>query len=310
MTTQNRAQVDKFLTQVSNKYMPIGYLSERILPQINVVQDSGLLAGYGNEHIRIGTFIHSGSGKYPRVSTQNRNNQGYVLEKHALSDIITEEDFANVEQPYDAELDKTDDLTSLLWTEKEIGLADTLGNTSVITNNVTLSGTSQYSDEDNSNPLADFANAHDTIADLVGMPPNLAVMSSKVSRQLKKHPELLDRLGFKHNKIGLISDEELAIVLQVEEVLIGETLKNTAKEGQTDIILAIWGKNITFMVSPKSAAKRQISVGYRIQRGQSRRVSKNVPGNPPGAKEIMVDDNYQQLIANANAAFLIKDAIA
>jgi len=308
--TQNRAIVDKLLTNVSNKYVPTGYLSERILPEINVIQTSGKLAGYGNDHIRIGSYLHSGAGEYARVTVDNRQDQGYVLEKHALSTVVTEEDFSNVEQPFDARVDATDHVTSLLWTEKEVALAATLGNTSILTNNVTLSGTSQYSDEDSSNPLADFAIAHDSIADTVGQKPNLAVMSLAVSRQLKKHPQILDRLGFKHNMIGFMNDQQLASVLGVDEVLVSEGIFNSAVEGQPDSIGPIWGKNIIFMVAPKKAAKRQISLGYRIQKNKPRRVSRLDMGDPVGAEKILIDDNYQQLISNVDAGYLIKDAIA
>lgn len=308
--SQNRAIVDKLLTNVSNKYMPVDYISEKILPLISVIQDSGLLAGYGNDHIRIGSFLHTGSGKYPRIEIKNRNSQGYVLQKHALSHVITEEDFANVEQPYDARLDATDHVTSLLWLEKEAALAATLTDTSVLTNNVTLSGTAQYNDIANSEPLEDFADAQDSIADKVGQMANLAVMSLNVKRQLKKHPDILDRLGMKHNRVGFISDAELAMAMDVDEVLVGKGIANTAKEGQADVIGPVWGKHIVFIVSPKAAAKRQISLGYRIQRGVARRVTKESLKDPVGAEKILIDDRYQQLISNVSAAFLIKDAIA
>ena len=97
--TQNRAIVDKLLTNVSNKYVPQDYISERILPTFNVVQTTGKIAGYNNDHIRVGSYLHSGNGKYAEVKIDNRNQQGYVLEKHALSTIVNEEDKANVEAP-------------------------------------------------------------------------------------------------------------------------------------------------------------------------------------------------------------------
>lgn len=308
--TQNRAIVDKLLTNVSNKYVPLGYLSERILPLITVRQTTGLLGGYGNDHIRIETFLHSGDGPYPRVKVRNRNTQTFTLQKHALSAVIPEEEFDNVEQPFDARKDTADYIMSLLWTEKEKGLADTLGDTSVITQNKTLSGTSQYNDVDNSDPLEDFAEAQTAIEDAVGQKANLAVMSASVGRQLRKHPQILDRLGYKHNRVGMITDQELAQVLDVDEVLIGRVLNNTAKEGQTDVIAPVWGKNIILAVSPKSAAKNQISLGYRIQKGTPRRVNRFNLDDPTGAEQINIDDWYDQLISNAKAAFLIKDAIA
>lgn len=307
--TQNRAIVDKLLTNVSNKYVPRDYLSERILPVITVRQTSGKLGSYGNDHIRIETFLHSGDGPFPRIKVRNRNTTDFVLQKHALSAVIPEEEFENVEQPFDARKDTTDHVTSLLWTEKEKGLADTLGDTSVITQNVTLSGTSQYTDVDNSNPLDDFSNARRTVRGLVGQKPNIAVMNGQVQDVLMIHPQILDRLGFKQNRTGMITNQELARALDVDEVLVSDTLVNTAKEGQTDVITTIWGDHITFIVAPKSAAKNQISLGYRIQKNQPRRVNRFTLDDPTGAEQINIDDNYDQLISNANAAFLIKDAI-
>jgi hypothetical protein len=310
--TVNRPIVEKLLTNVSNMYVPDNYLSERILPVIKVKENAGKIAGYGNDHIRADSFFHTGKGEYVSVDIDNRNNQSYFLEKHALKTIITEEDYRNVEDPYEAEVDAVNYITSLLWTEKEIGLASTLSNTSIITQNVTLSGTSQFNDETNSTPLANFATATGTIADAVGQQPNLAVMSHPVYRQLRKHPTILARLGFSQNKIGFVSDKELAMVLGVEELLIGTGLKNTAKQGQADSVVPVWGKDIIFMVAPKTPAKRQIALGYRLQVSTSepRRVTKELLKDPVGATKILIDDTYQQLITNAKAAYLIKNAVA
>jgi len=310
--TQNRAIVDKLLTNVSNQYVPVDYLSEKILPLITVKQTSGKLAGYGNDHIRIGKdlYLHSGDGKYPRVKVRNRNITEWVIAKHALSAVIPEEEFDNVEQPFDARKDTTSHVTSLLWGEKEFDLADIMSDTSVITSNVTLSGTSQYTDVDNSDPLGDFRNARTTIRGLVGQKPNIAVMNGQVQDALMIHPQILDRLGYKHNRVGMVTNQELTKVLDVDEVLVSDLLGNTAKDGQADVIAPIWGNHITFAVAPKSAAKNQISLGYRLQKNQPRRVSRFSLDDPTGAEQINIDDNYDQLISNAKAAFLIKDAIA
>lgn len=309
--TQNRAIVDKLLTNVSDQYVPKDYLSEIILPLITVRQTSGLLAGYGNDHIRIGTdlYLHSGDDKFPRIKVRNRNTTSWVLQKHALSAIIPEEEFHNVEQPFDARKDTTNHITSLLWGEKEFGLSTTLSDTAILTNNVTLSGTSQYTDVDNSNPLGDFRTARSTIRGLVGQKPNIAIMNGQVQDALMIHPQILDRLGFKHNRDGMLTNQELARALDVDKVLVSDTLGNTAKEGQTDVITTIWGDHIVFAVAPKSASKNQISLGYRIQKNSPRRVSRFTLDDPTGAEQINIDDNYDQLISNTNAGYLIKDAI-
>lgn len=310
--TQNKAIVDKLLTNVSNKYAPIEYISEKILPSINVVQTSGKLAGYGNDHLRANDFIHSGTGKYVEVKIDNRNTQTYSLDKHGLSTIVTEEDFANVEQPFDAERDATEHLTSLQWTAKELGLATTLGDDTLYSasNKVTLSGTDQYNDLAQSTPLEDAIVAREAIRTKTGAKPNIAIMPGQVFDFLSIHPSILGSLGYKDNRPGGLEMAELARALGVKEVLIGDAMYNNAVEGQSDNLVPIWAKNVIYAVAPKSAARNQISVGYRIQKTTPRRVFKNDVKNPPNAKEILVDDWYQQLIANIDAAYLIKNAIS
>ena len=220
------------------------------------------------------------------------------------------EDFLNVEIPYDAQEDAIIFITSQLWVEKEDNIATILGDISILTNNLVLSGTDQYSDEDNSNPLADFAQARVAIQRATGMKPNKAIMSFEVAIQLKKHPLILTRLGFNQVRAGEITDVELAKVMQVKEVLIGDTIIDNAVEGQPDDFQPIWGKNIIFGIFPKVAAKRQVSVGYRVQSKRSPRQIKIINlDNPIGAQEVLSDDWYQHKIVNADAAFLIKDAV-
>jgi hypothetical protein len=318
MVTQNRAIVDKLLTNVSNKYVPTGYISERILPTINVKQSSGKLGKYGNNHIRVGSYVHSGHGPYPKVKLDNRLTQDYKLTKHALSGQVSEEDKQNVEAPFEAEVDETDDLTSLLWTEKEVDLAGTLGTTSLYnaSNTVTLSGTDQYNDLANSTPLEDAVIAFEAIYAATGMDPNLMIVNKKVLRYLKIHPSLLDKLGYKEARPGGLTEKELADAFEVDEVLVGGAQANTAKEGQPDVFAPIWSNDLIFAVSPRTVAKRQVSLGYRLQLTNPRRVFKNAIQNPPNATEILIDDNYQQLISGVDdagkihAAYLIKNAVA
>lgn len=310
--TQNRAIVDKLLTNVSNKYVPQNYISERILPTLNVIQTSGKIAGYNNDHIRIGSYVHSGDGEYARIKVDNRKQSNYVLEKHALSSIISEEDFANVEQPYDARVDTTDHLNSLLWTEKEVALSTTLGDDTLYSasNKVTLSGTDQYNDLTNSSPLEDAIVARQAIIAKQGMKPNICIMSQEVFDYLSINPSILGSLGYKDSRPGGLEMGELARSFKVEEILIGEAMYNNAVEGQADNLVPIWGKNVIFAISPKSAAKRQKSLGYRIQKTSPRRVTRISVDDPVGAEKILIDDWYQQTIVDIDAAYLIKNAIA
>lgn len=308
--TQNRAIVDKLLTNVSRKYIPVGFISEQVLPVAQVKQTSGKIGYYGKEHLRIESSLVGGKLAYPRITATVRNSDTYLVEKHGLSDIVTEEDFDNVEQPFDARKDATEDLGFKLWLEKEFALASQIQSTSVITQNTTLSGTSQYNDYVNSTPIQNFRTAKSTILGASGMLPNLAVMSWDVAEVLKYHPDLIDLVKHTNSVADGLSMGQLALALGVQQVLIGLVSYNSAVEGQTDALTQLWGKSLTFMVAPKTAGKKQVTLGYRVQKRNPRRVFRNKLGNPPNSEEILVDDSYQWLIVDTTAAYLIKDAVS
>jgi hypothetical protein len=224
---------------------------------------------------------------------------------------VTAEDYRNVTVGFKVEEDEVMGLTSMLLLEKEKLLADTLRNTSVITQNVTLSGTDQLNDYTNSDPIDVISTALNAIRAGAGKAPSVAVMDWSVAQVLRSHPKFLG-MGFQYLTKGMLDDAALATVLGVQKVLIAQATYLSSKEGQTDAMTNVWGKDIIFAVAPDNAQPYQTSLGYLVTlEGESpRKVYKNPVFNPPGSTAILVEDNYDMLISNASAAYLIKAAIA
>lgn len=310
--SQKKAIVDKLLTNVSSAIIPDGYVSEMLLPQISVKQTTGKLGKYSNNHLRIQTSIMGGKGKARQVQTIVRSDTSYEVIRHGLEGCVSSDDKRNVEKPFEAERDEVLGLNTVLWLEKEKGLGDALGDTSVLTNNATLSGTAQYNDFTNSDPIGDFLTARNTIRSASGMPPDTAVMDWNVAQTLAYSPKILAALGYTANRAGQLSEQELAKAMGVERLLIAKAVFNNSVEGQTDSIEAVWGKNVIFMVAPRRAVPYQTSLGYYLTlSGESpRQVFKFNLDNPPEATGIIVRDSYDYLLSNVEAAYLIKDAIA
>lgn len=313
MGAQNRAIIDKLLTGASQKIVSVGHIAELLLPSIKVKARTGKLGKYGQGHLRIVNTVVGGRGKFRQIEGVARSNVGYEIEGHGLEGMVTQEDYDNVELPYDAERDETELLTSMLQLEKEKGLADALSNTSVITQNTTLSGGDQFDDYANSDPLAVALDAREAILDSTGLPPNAMWMDEKVKMRLKFHPQLLDRLGFKEARPGGLTDAELAAALDVQKVLVAGAFYQAAKEGQTEgSFTRIWGKHLWFGVIPDAAALNQVSLGYRVELASRapRQVSKWAINNPEGATAILCSDHYDQLLSMVGACYLVKNAIS
>lgn len=309
---QNKAIVDKLLTQASNRYVPTGYVSEKLLANIPVAQTSGKFANYGQEHLRIENSVAVGRGAYRRVEIATRSTSSYFIEDHGLEDVVTKSDYRNVEEPYNAEEDKTTGLTSMLWLSKEFSLASTVTNTSIITQNVTLSGTAQLSDYANSDPIGVFRDARSAVRAGCGVAPDTATMDWDVWNSLRFHPAILDTLGYKDNRPGGLEMNELAQAMGVRRVLVAEASYNTSNEGQTDSLAPVWGKDILFSVSPERANRYEVALGYYLTYAGAgpRKVYKYAINNPPESTGILVEDSYDFFLTNANAGYVIKDAVA
>jgi hypothetical protein len=310
--SQLRAIVDKLLTGVSSAYVPKGFICEEVLPTVQYKQYSGLLGKYGTNYLRVENSVKGGRGKYRQVETRVYSTTSFLIEGHGLEGFVSKEDYANVEEPFDAERDETMGVSTMLWLEKELNLANALGSTSVLTQNTTLSGGSQFSDFANSDPIGVCAVARQTILNASGMMPNLAIMDVQVWNQLRFHPQMLDALGFKWARPGGLTQDEVAQALGVDKVLYGSARYDSSKEGQTQNFTSVWGKNIVFAVAPDKPEIMQKSIGYLVRPtgSQPRKVYKQSNFNPPGSTAILVEDEYDMLISDVTCGYLIANAIA
>lgn len=311
--TQGRPVVDPLLTGVSQKLVLQSCVADLVLPEVPVKMSSGKIGKYGKEHLRIVTSIVGGKGKFRSVDTVTRSSDSYIIEDHGLEDMVTQKDYDNVVDPFDADADVTSGLTSILQVEKEYALASVLGDTAVMTQNTILSSGAQWNDYANSDPIANINLAKETIRDGCGMVSDLvAICDWKIANKLRFHPQILQALGFAMNRAGQLTNEELAKVFEVKRFLVPDAVYLSSKEGQADVTAPVWGKNFILAQIPEKAAKMQVTLGYKlVMAGQGvRKVYKYPVNNPPGANMILCQDSYDQLITNVGAGYLIKNAIA
>ncbi len=310
--SQMKGIIDPLLTNVSSMYVPDGCIADSLLPAVKFAQYTGKLGGYGKNHLRIENSVIGGKGKYRQVESITRTTSGFTIEGHGLSGLVTKHDYKNVIDPFDAEKDEVTGLSTILMLEKEKGLADSLTDSAVMTQYTTLSGTSQFNDYSNSDPIGKMQVARAAVKAGCGAVANAVIMDYQVAEILRYHPQLLDMLGFKWAKPGGLTNEDLAKAFGVQKVFIPNAMYNSAAEGQTAVLANVWGKHLIFAVIPDSAQKYQISLGYniRLDDGSPRKVYKQPLFNPPGSTEILVEDEYDMLLADVSAGYLIKDAIA
>lgn len=313
MPSQNRAIVDKLLTNVSIMKKAKGHICEILLPVVNCKQRTGKLGGYGQNHLRVANTVKRGRGKYRQVEATVRTTTSFEIEGHGLEGMVTREDYDNAELPFDAEKDEVNAITNILLQEKEYTLAQACANSGVLTQNTTLSGADQFNDYANSDPVSVASTARAAVRTGCGQIPDTGWADWAVADKLRYHPQLLDALGFKEARPGGLSNEELAKALGVKRFIVAEAVYQSGNEGQTAAALApLWGKHLWFGVCPEVAEKEQTSFGYRLAlAGQSpRKVYKEALFNPPGSTAVLVEDEYDFMLTDVGAVYFVQNAIA
>lgn len=311
MSRRVSATIDKLLTNASRKLDPMkfNFIHEKVLPKVMVKQTSGKVGYYDKEHLRIVNTVMGGRGKAPYIETGVKSSDTYYIDKHGLAGTVYEEEYDNVDKPFDAERDIMDHLLSHLMLGKEKSFADILFSGTYITNTAALSGQSQWSDYNNSDPVSKIEDTKETIRGTCGFDPNKMIISKPTFKKLKFHPGILASLGFTHSRPGGLKLSELEEVFSVK-ILVGDSMYNSVNRGQTDSLTDIWGKNCLLYYAPDSPSLRDQALGFYLQRKEARKVYKWANNNPPNSKDILVEDSYDNLLTDVNCAYLLTAVIA
>ncbi|MCK5017207.1 MAG: hypothetical protein KAS32_09050 [Candidatus Peribacteraceae bacterium] len=306
------ATIDKLLTNVSRGlfHKESDFIAEKIFPILQVVQQSGKIGNYDQDHLRIVNTVMGGRGETPRIEVSTTSSDTYYVEKHGLSLVLAEEDFVNYDKPFDAREDGMLFLMNRILLGKEKAVADAFGDTAILTNNTTLTGTDQWSDYTNSDPLGDVKTARLAVKAACGKVPKFGQISWEVVETLRYHPAILENLGFTRNRSGQLSVAELARAFDLDQLYVGSVDYNSTNLGQTDSLANVWGDNFVLYHKPLRATKREQSLGFLVHRKDNRKVYRNSMINPPESEIIQVIDNYDFVVTDVNCAYLIKDVLA
>ena len=175
-------------------------------------------------------------------------------------------------------------------------------------NVVTLSGTSQFSDFTNSDPLTYILNAMDSMFQR----PNKMVIGQLVATKLTTHPKLLQAYHGTNGQYGKLPLAFLAELLGLDEIIVGQSYVNTAAKGQTPTVTRIWGKSIVlYYQAPFSLDTKGFTFGITAQWGE------RIEGEYfteklglRGSDVLRVGESVKELVLAPDCGYLIQQAIA
>lgn len=304
--------VDAALSNVSVKYTNDNYIADQIFPVVKVGKMSGLYYVYDKSHLRpdktdraLGSPSNeSGSGMAPKGS--------YICTDHALHTWVPFQIQDQADAAINPLIDETEALTEKLMIQKELNLATLLTATATYPAGQyqALATTSQWSDYVNSDPIGDIRNARMAIHASVFMRPNTLILGKQVFDTLCDHPKITDRI--KYSQLGVVTEELMARVFNVQKILIGDAGYNTANEGQTDSLSYIWGKNaIVCYVAPEVRLKMVtfgLTLTYEVRKVWN--FADGIEAIDRQATMIRVgNDNYVQVVIANGCGYLFQTTV-
>lgn len=172
----------------------------------------------------------------------------------------------------------------------------------------TLSGTAQFSDYTNSDPIGVILTGLDTAL----VRPNVLVFGQRSWSVLRRHPHIVSACQGNEGTRGAASKEAVAELFEVGEVLVGEGWLDTSLPGATPVMTRVWGNHIAGIYRDRVAASSGgLTFGATFQYGT--RIAGTIDDPEMGLRGgqlAKVGESTKPTIVAADAAFFWENAVA
>ena len=276
--TVSDVHVDAILTNISIAYIQsqTNFIAGQVFPQIPVEKQSDKYFIYtkgdwfrDEAEVRAPASPSAGSGY--TLSTSTYSTLVYAFHKD-----VDDQTRANADTPLAPDRDATSFITQRMLLRQEVQWAADFFTTGVWGTDV-VGGTdfTKWSSYAASDPIEDVEAGKQTILDSTGMMPNTLVLGYAVYRQLRNHPDIIDRI--KYTSSNTVDTGTIARLLGIDRVLVARGVKNSAAEGATVSMGSILGKNAFLSHVAPSPGILTPSAGYTFTwRGVSDGMGANV----------------------------------
>lgn len=276
--TPSDVHVDAILTNISVAYIQEqgAFIANRVFPNIPVEKQSDKYFKYTKGD----WFRDEAAKRAPSTesvgSGYNLSTDTYSADVYAFHKDVDDQTRANADNPLNPDRDATTFVTQRMLLRQEIEWTSTYFTTGVWATDVV--GGSNFTQWDNyasSDPIEDIEDGKSAMWSSTGFLPNTLVLGYDVFRQLKNHPDIVDRI--KYTSAETVTEGILARYFGVDNVYVSRAIKNTANEGATDSFSAVAGKNAALYYVAPSAGILTPSAGYQfVWRGVSDGMGQNI----------------------------------
>lgn len=253
------------MTDLSIGYRNRNMMGQQIAPLIRRDQQSGLFFKWTKDFWfrRVPNAMRAPEGAYTRVGYGVENDTYFTPEKGFEKP--TGRVIVNASQtPESLPQQDIRFITALMELEIEKSIEETVWSAaSVWDNEPDLSGGTQWS-ETTSTPIVNAQTAIRTVRRNTGEKPDTLALGSEAWDDLKEHADLTEKYKYTQPRGGVLSEDLVAQAMGVDRIIVGESVENTAEEGQTFVGADIWDDRALFFVHQPAPALMTPAAAYTM----------------------------------------------
>lgn len=276
--TSSDVHVDAILTNISVAYIQEqgNFIANRVFPSVPVEKQSDKYFKYtkgdwfrDEAQLRAPSTESAGSGY--SLSTDTYSTAVYAFHKD-----VDDQVRANADSPINPDRDATTFVTQRMLLRQEIDWNTNYFTTGIWDTDKTGGvNFTQWSNYTSSDPIEDIEAGKSTILTNTGFMPNTLVLGYDVFRQLRHHPDIVDRIKYTSSEVP--AEGILARLFGIDRVLVTRAIKNSGAEGAANSFAQVHGKNAALYYVAPSPGLLTPSAGYQfVWRGVSDGMGQNI----------------------------------
>lgn len=303
--TYQQVHIDVALTNISIAYRNGKFIADQLFPMVPVEKISDKYFIYTKAD-----WFRREAGPRAPGTRATRGDYGlsfggpYICVEQAIGKGVPDEIADNADSPLDMMRDATEWTTNQIMLQQESSVAgDAFGTgwsasatPSVLWSNPT------------STPIEDVETAENTVATAIGNEANVGVMGRGLWRYVKQHPDIVDRIKYSAgpNSPAVVTLNAVAALFNLEKLLVGTAVQESAIEGQTSNQGFIWGNHMLLAYVTARPSLLQPSAGYLLTYKQ-RRVER-FREDQEHQYVVTTSQSWDTITPATDAGYLIKSA--
>ena len=299
--------IDKLLSEFAMGYRPDGFIADMIFPTVTVGKQSDLYPVFDRgDRLRQQDTKRAPATEAKRIE-ENVGSETYYANNYALAAGVTIEDKVNADPilASDKALSKTRLILDHLMLDNEVRVATQVTNTS----NVGSSSAVDSAWNGAGDPLGDMNSAIDNVKYSNGKVVTHIVFGPAAWDAFRRDSTVRNLINGTNNGGGYVSEADVAQLLQVPNIMVGNAFQNTGDEGQAEALSEIWGDNVLLYHAPQSASFDDPSFGYSIRWQGAGLPNMQVERHPYNSRtkseDVEVGYYQDEKITGASYAFLL-----